>query len=104
MKERIETGHGITRCRECGVTIRRCRCMGPHTTTWVEPPPGHVCKPSEDFAEIKRLRARRPVVCNSCIGLHLQRMERGYRGPLKFGCPGCGHDGCGPGVRWEGGE
>ncbi len=46
------------------------------------------------FEEVERLRARKAMVCETCVGGTQAR--KGWRDA----CPDCGKDGCGPGVRW----
>lgn len=71
-------------------------------------------------AELEHLRSRRPVVCATCDAMGyvhksgdgtvpatwsdtLHKMKSASIEPCAecVRCTDCGHDGCGPGVRWE---
>ena len=61
---------------------------------------------SEAADEIERLRARRPMVCESCKGRGWPKYVKWEDGTEVHGgpyddCPDCGKDGAGPGVRWK---
>jgi len=55
---------------------------------------------NDAVAECDRLRARRPVVCETCEGCGTGNPELDDDG-WGNACKDCGHDGCGPGVRWD---